>query len=90
MLEKTVVICIAIVFLISSIVHLRVLLTRDVDVPVAHFGRFLFIIIDFCMALWLIYNIKEKMSPSQFMGLMIVHAIASPGYINTLIGSTKK
>ena len=85
-LKMVIVSCISMVFLISSMVHLSVLMNND-DVYAAFIGRILFVTIDFSMALWLMYNIKREFDPATFIGLMIVHAVASPTNINTLVNS---
>jgi hypothetical protein len=59
----------------------------DTDVFAAFIGRILFVIIDFSMAMWLMYNVKREFDPATFIGLMIVHAVASPTNINTLVNS---
>jgi uncharacterized membrane protein len=83
-----IVVCIALVFFISSIVHLDVLINnKHSDVFAAFIGRILFVIIDFAMAVWLIYNIKREFDPETFIGLMIVHTVATPTNINTLVNS---
>jgi hypothetical protein len=87
-LKMIIVVCIALVFFISSIVHLNILINNDdTDVFAAFIGRILFVIIDFSMALWLMYNVKREFDPASFIGLMIVHAVASPTNINTLVNS---
>lgn len=87
-LKMITVVCIALVFFISSIVHLNILINNnDTDVFAAFIGRILFVIIDFSMALWLVYNLKREFEPATFIGLMIVHAVASPTNINTLVNS---
>ena len=87
-LKMIIVVCIALVFFISSIVHLNILINNnDTDVFAAFIGRILFVIIDFSMALWLVYNLKREFDPA-IIGLMIVHAVASPTTINnTLVNS---
>jgi uncharacterized membrane protein YqjE len=87
-LKMIIVVCIALVFFISSIVHLNILINNDdTDVFAAFIGRILFVIIDFSMAIWLMYNVKREFDPATFIGLMIVHAVASPTNINTLVNS---
>ena len=87
-LKMTIVVCIALVFLISATVHLNILINNDTtDVFAAFIGRILFVIIDFSMGVWLLYNVKREFDPATFIGLMIVHAVASPANINTLVNS---
>ena len=87
-LKIIIVVCIALVFFISSIVNLNILINNgDTDVFAAFIGRILFVIIDFSMATWLMYNVKREFKPATFIGLMIVHAVASPTNINTLVNS---
>ena len=53
-LKMTIVVCIALVFLISATVHLNILINNDTtDVFAAFIGRILFVIIDFSMGVWL-------------------------------------
>mgnify|MGYP001363022877 CR=1 FL=1 len=87
-LKMIIVVCIALVFFISSILHLNIIMSNGgTDVFAAFIGRILFVIIDFSMGLWLIYNVKREFDPAAFIGLMIVHAVASPTNINRLVNS---
>ena len=84
-LKMIIVVCIALEFFISSFVHLNILIKNDdKDVLPAFIGRVLFGIIDFSIALWLIYNVKREYNAETIIGLMIVHIIASPTNINVL------
>ena len=86
-LKMVSVFCISLVFLISAAVHFDILINDSTDVPAAFLGRICFFMIDLAMAVWLLYNIKREFEPATFIGLMIVHSIASPAGINQLVTS---
>ena len=88
-LKMVMVSCISIVFFINSLVNIDILMHDKSDVRSAFVARVSFVIIDFLMAFWLMYNVKREFDASTFIGLMIVHTVATPSTINSIVNSNR-
>ena len=85
--QKVAVICIAILFLMSSIVHWEIFIRKRGDIAQVSIVRVLIASVDLIMAVWLVMNVNNDMlhKPSIFLNLLVVHAIASPSKVDQIM-----
>jgi hypothetical protein len=87
--QKVVVICVAILFLMSSIVHWEVFIRKRGDISQVSIVRVLIASVDLIMAGWLAMNVNNEMlhKPSVFLNLMVVRAFATPSKVDQIMRS---